>query len=271
MLVSVSRSRIAMPEGAGSMSSGDLFSTRGPKSLASLEAHSGRSRRRSGASRLTSARVDKVCGARVHARGGRARGASLGARGARHPPGHREAARAAAPADRQPLGRAGPLAATGADPAAAAADGCAPPHRRPTPDARPAAPARRARDLPPSAQADCEACPGCYPCALHLQAERYGAEGEDDTLDLNDRALRDRRRLQWILRPILIGAALHIGWRRPVAATGATRLAWLVHAAWPAAVVAGTAARSWLRPSGAPLPRANATLVLSTQHLLSQG
>ena len=108
------------------------------------------------------------------------------------------------------------------------------------------------------------------PATLEFR-ERYGADGEDDTLDLNDRALRDRRRLQWILRPILIGAALHIGWRRPVAATGATRLGWLVHAAWPAAVVAGTAARSWLRPSGAPLPRANASLVLSTQHLLSQG
>ena len=101
--------------------------------------------------------------------------------------------------------------------------------------------------------------------------ERYGDDGDDETLDLNDRALRDRRRLQWILRPMLIGAAVHVGWRRPVAATGATRLAWLVHAAWPAAVVAGTAVRSWLRPSGAPLPRANASLVLSTQHLLSQG
>ena len=61
--------------------------------------------------------------------------------------------------------------------------------------------------------------------------ERYGDEGDDVTLDLNERALRDRRRLQWILRPLLIGAAVHLGWSRPVTATGATRLAWLVHAA----------------------------------------
>ena len=101
--------------------------------------------------------------------------------------------------------------------------------------------------------------------------ELYGDEGDDLTLDLNSRALRDRRRLQWILRPLLIGAAVHAGWSRPVAATGATRLAWMVHAAWPAAVVAGTAARSWRRPAGAPPPRANASLVLSTQHVLSEG
>ena len=101
--------------------------------------------------------------------------------------------------------------------------------------------------------------------------ERYGDEGDDLTLDLNSRALRDRRRLQWILRPLLIGAAVHAGWSRPVAASGATRLAWMVHAAWPAAVVAGTAARSWRRPAGAPPPRANASLVLSTQHALSEG
>jgi len=101
--------------------------------------------------------------------------------------------------------------------------------------------------------------------------ERYGEDGDYETVDLNERARRDLRRLQWVLRPILIGMAVRIGWQRPVMATGATRLAWLVHAAWPAFIITGAAVRSWRRPPDAPLPRANASLVLSTQHLLSQG
>ena len=85
------------------------------------------------------------------------------------------------------------------------------------------------------------------------------------------RSKQDVASLRWATRPFLVAAALRLGWLHPTAAALAIRQAWLVHVAFPSAYMARMAARSWQQSDNKALPRADALLVLCTQHLLSQG
>ena len=105
---------------------------------------------------------------------------------------------------------------------------------------------------------------------LETPLTQLRAEAKDQRPE-KQAAYRWRRRAQWVVRPTLLATALSVGWTRPIVAARAARLGIAVHLWAPALCLGAAAGRSWRRGPGEPLPRARAELVLSAQHLVSQG